>query len=324
MDISRLHRVLKIITLLQTRHRYSPDELSAELEVSKRTIFRDLNMLELAGIPFFFDRATGGYEIHKTYFLPPVNLSVEEALGLLALAEQSAADGAVPMLEGALDAARKIESQLPLAIRAAVGQLSRRVVIRRGPVARHDQLQAGYELVRKAVAARRAVTGRYISFHEKKQLRVEVEPYWLVFHERAWYCIGRSVEHGEVRTFKLGRFAGLELSGRTFAGPKTTLEQYLGNAWRFMREGKEYNVRLRFAALVAANVAEVNWHRTQKIVWQDDGSIYFDVKVDGLNEIYWWILGYGDQVEVLQPEALRKRVREAAARLVKLYESDAP
>ena len=78
------------------------------------------------------------------------------------------------------------------------------------------------------------------------------------------------------------------------------------------------------AALVAANVAEVNWHRTQKIVWQDDGSIYFDVKVDGLNEIYWWILGYGDQVEVLQPEALRKRVREAAARLVKLYESDAP
>jgi proteasome accessory factor B len=321
MDISRLHRVLKIITLLQTRHRYSPDDLAAELEVSKRTIFRDMNMLELAGIPFFFDRATGGYEIHKTYFLPPVNLSIEEALSLLALAEQSAADGAVPMLDGALDAARKIESQLPLAIRAAVGQLSRRVVIRRAPVARHDHLQASYELVRKAVAARRAITGRYISFHEKKQLRVEVEPYWLVFHERAWYCIGRSVDHGEVRTFKLGRFADLELSARTFAAPKGTLDQYLGNAWRFMREGREYSVRLRFAPLVAPNVAEVNWHRTQKIIWQDDGSIFFDVKVDGLNEIYWWILGYGDQVEVLQPEVLRTRVQSAAQKLVKLYDA---
>jgi proteasome accessory factor B len=320
MDISRLHRVLKIITLLQTRRNYSPDGLAQELEVSKRTIFRDLNMLELAGIPFYFDRATSGYSIHQTYFLPPVNLSVEEALSLLALAEQSAKASAVPLLDSAMDAARKIESQLPLAIRAAVGQLSRGLVIRRTPVARHDELQQVYETVRKAVGTRQEIRGTYISFHEKRQMKVHLQPYWLVFHERAWYVVGKSLDHREVRTFKLGRFAEVEVLADKFAAPKMTLDDYLGNAWRFIREGKEHDVRLRFDPLVAANVAEVRWHRTQKVTWEDDGSMLFEVRVDGLNEIYWWILGYGDQVEVLAPKPLRDRVKQAAARMAKKYE----
>jgi proteasome accessory factor B len=319
VDISRLHRVLKIITLLQTRRHYSPEALARELEVSRRTIYRDLNMLELAGIPFYFDRQKGGYAIHQTYWLPPINLSIEEAMSLIALAERCTGDEAVPLLGKAVDAARKIESQLPLAIRAAVGHMSRGVAIRRGPVARHDELEPAYETARKAIADRRALEGRYISFHEKKQIRVCLEPYWLVFHDRAWYVIGRSRTHRAVRTFKLGRFVDLVPTGEAFKAPGTTLEEYLGNAWRFMPEGREYDVRLRFAPLVAPNVAEVRWHKTQKVAWQDDGSMLFDVRVDGLKEIFWWILGYGDQVEVLAPAALRDRVRKAAENVLRTY-----
>lgn len=319
MDISRLHRVLKIITLLQTRRHYGPGELARELGVSRRTIYRDLNMLELAGIPFYYDRDKGGYTIHETYWLPPINLSIEEALSLVAMTERTAGQAPLPLMEKAVDAARKIESRLPLGIRAAVGHMSERLAIRRTPAARHDQLQGLYETARKAVADRRAVRGRYISFAEKKQIRVTVRPYWLVFHERAWYIIGHSRSHGEVRTFKLTRFAGIEMTDERFKSPKTTLEEYLGNAWRFIPEGRQYTVRLRFAPLVAANVAEVRWHKTQKVTWQDDGSILFEVRVDGLGEIFWWILGYGDQVEVLAPKALRLRIQRTAENLVARY-----
>jgi len=320
MDISRLHRVLKIITLLQTRRHWGPGDLARELEVSRRTIYRDLNMLELAGIPFYYDRARGGYAIHETYWLPPINLSVEEALSLVALAERSMNRDALPMMARAADAARKIESRLPLAIRAAVGHMSQRLTIRRTPAARHNKLEDIYEVVRKAVADRRPIRGRYISFAEKKQIRVRLEPYWLLFHERAWYVIGRSRTHGQVRTFKLGRFVDVETDGERFKRPKLTLEGYLGNAWRFIPEGREYTVRLRFAPMVAANVAEVRWHATQSVTWQDDGSMVFEVRVDGLSEITWWVLGYGDQVEVLAPKALRARIRRAAQNMLKLSE----
>ncbi|MBN2584068.1 MAG: YafY family transcriptional regulator [Planctomycetes bacterium] len=319
MDISRLHRVLKIITLLQTNRYYSADELADELEVSKRTVYRDLNMLELAGIPFYYDRSRHGYLIHQTYWLPPVNLDLEEALSLIAVAAGASDEGAVPLLGKAADAARKIESQLPLAIRAAVGQMATGLTVRRSPVARHKDLEGAYQTVRQAVARRRVLRGLYISFFEKRQIQVTVEPYWLVFHERAWYVIGRCSQHGDIRTFKLGRFVELRELGETFKAPALTLEQHLGNAWRFMPEGKEYDVSLRFSRMVAANVAEVQWHRTQKVTWEDEGSMVFEVRVDGLREILWWILGYGDQVEVLKPKPLRDRVRKTAQNMLTHY-----
>ena len=320
MDISRLHRVLKIVTLLQTRRHWGPDELARELQVSRRTVYRDLNMLELAGIPFYFDRSLGGYSIHQTYWLPPINLSLDEALSLMALVEASSGRGAsVPLLDPAADAVRKIESRLPLAIRDAVGRLSRRISVRRTPQARHDQLEPIYEAARAAVAAQQTVRGRYISFADRKQIRVQLDPYWLVFHERAWYLLGRSHQHREIRTFKLGRFAELVPTGQKFKAPAGSLDDYLGNAWRFIPEGREVDVRLRFLPLVAANVAEVRWHKTQSVTWQDDGSILFDVRVDGLGEIAWWILGYGDQVEVLAPKPLRTRIRDIALRMAATY-----
>jgi proteasome accessory factor B len=321
VDISRLHRVLKIITLLQTRRHWGPEELAQELDVSRRTVYRDLNMLELAGIPFYFDRAKGSYSIHETYWLPPINLSLDEALSLIALADVSSdSTAAVPLLEKAVDAVRKIESRLPLGIRDAVGRMSQSIAVRRTPQARHVQLEPIYETARAAAAARQTVHGRYISFTERKQIRATIDPYWLVFHERAWYLVGRSHEHQEIRTYKLGRFAELTTTSERFKAPTTTLDDYLGNAWRFIPEGREYDVELKFLPLVAANVAEVHWHKTQKVTWQDDGSVLFNVHVDGLNEIAWWILGYGDQVEVLAPKALRDKVRDTARRMAAMYE----
>ena len=319
MDISRLHRVLKIITLLQTRRYYSVESLADELEVSRRTIYRDLNMLELAGVPFYYDRSRRGYIIHQTYWLPPINLDLEEALSLIAVAAAAGDESGVPLLGKASDAARKIESQLPLTIRAAVGQAASGLTVRRSPVARHEGLEGAYHTVREAVARRHVLRGRYISFYEKKQIDVTMEPYWLVFHERAWYVIGRCCRNDDIRTFKLGRFVELRELAETFKAPARTLEEHLGNAWRFMPEGRQYDVSLRFSRLVARNVAEVQWHRTQKVAWEDEGTLLFDVRVDGLGEIYWWVLGYGDQVEVLKPKALRDRIRKAAENTLARY-----
>jgi len=78
-------------------------------------------------------------------------------------------------------------------------------------------------------------------------------------------------------------------------------------------------VVIRFSKLVAQNVAEVNWHKTQRLALNDDGSLDFKVTVSGLNEISWWILGYGDQAEVLKPAKLRRLVADRVAKTARLY-----
>jgi proteasome accessory factor B len=100
-----------------------------------------------------------------------------------------------------------------------------------------------------------------------------------------------------------------------------SVDRYLGNAWSLMPQaGLDVAVTVRFSPLVAQNVAEVAWHKTQRLEFRDDGSLDFHVRVSGLSEIVWWILGYGDQAQVLRPVKLRRLVAQRAANMNRLYE----
>jgi len=70
---------------------------------------------------------------------------------------------------------------------------------------------------------------------------------------------------------------------------------------------------------VAANVDEVAWHRTQRTHFEKDGALLFEVDVDGIHEISWWIPGYGDQAEVLEPPELRELIVGHAERMCAYY-----
>ena len=321
MNVGRLHRVLKIITILQGRRFLNADQLARECAVSRRTVYRDLNMIEAAGIPFFYDRTSGGYQIHQTGLLPPINLNLEESLALVLMASELGKTGRLPLFQPARDAAAKVESALPVGLRAAIGSLVRHMAVRPAPAARHNALQELYYRVQRAIVRKEALDAVYISFSDAGQIRTRLEPYWLSFHERAWYVIGRSSKHRSIRTFKLGRFKSLAPAGKTFTRPHgLTLEKVLGNAWRLIRGDKTYEVELKFSPLVGPNVAEVNWHPTQRVRWDDDGAVYFSCTVDGLDEIAWWVLGYGPEVEVLKPPDLRRRIARMARRMLDLYE----
>ena len=86
-------------------------------------------------------------------------------------------------------------------------------------------------------------------------------------------------------------------------------------------EGKIHRVRVRFLPKVAGNVEEVLWHPGQRTQRQADGSLVFEVEVDGLTEISWWIMGYGDQAIVEKPAELRHRICQMAEGILRHYAS---
>ncbi|MGW8257605.1 MAG: helix-turn-helix transcriptional regulator, partial [Thermoguttaceae bacterium] len=146
-------------------------------------------------------------------------------------------------------------------------------------------------------------------------------PYQLFFSRRSWYVAGRSSLHRATRTFNIGRITEIELLEDAYKIPRGfSLERFLRNAWHLIPEpGPDQNVVIRFGKMVAQNVAEVNWHKTQKSSFNKDGTLDFSVTVSGLNEISWWILGYGDQAEVLDPPELRALIQQRIARMQTLY-----
>ncbi len=320
MDVTRLHRVLRLITVLQTGESMSVMELTDELRISRRTLFRDLNMLKAAGIPCYHD-PQHGYRIAANFFLPPVNLKITEALGLMTLAKAAQARRDQPLLSPAIDAVRKLVSAMPEPMREVCQQVMQRVSVRPGYTAAVNGDGEHYPVVQQGIDECRVVQMRYHSLFDGGDIDVLLRPYHLHFATRAWYVIGLSEGDRQIRTYKLARIRDAKLLSRLFRpDPEFTIDGYLGKAWQMIPEGKVHRVELEFTPKVGANVAEVRWHATQEHKLCDDGRCLVSFEVDGLGEITWWLLGYGDQVTVHKPVELRRRLAEVYRSALARYE----
>lgn len=314
-------RLVRLIELLQGGKGYSVDALSVECEVSRRTVFRDLDVLREAGVPLVFDEDLRVYQIPGWRMLPPTSFTPDEALALIVLGHELGNGRGLPLMSAARRAVMKLESSLPQRVRDYLRQVAPGVRIAVGPSNALEGTDRVYEQLVRALGERRSVRVHYESLTEWQVIITRLSPYQLLFSRRSWYVIGRSSLHREVRTFNLGRIRRLEpLDDRYQIPHKFSLDGYLRNAWHLIPEkGPDEKVVIRFSPQVAQNVAEVAWHKTQQVVRRPDGGIDFHVTVSGLGEITWWILGYGDQAEVIEPPALRQRVAEHARRLVERY-----
>jgi len=322
MKRSRISRVMQILTTLQAGKSCAVSDLSKMFRTSRRTIFRDLKELQAIGVPFHYDAKTGGYTIEPEFFLPPVDLSLQEALGLLLLAHKTRDQIQTPFKNSVLWSALKIENNLPAKIRQYCNTALQNISTRpcaQAPVTHSAGLDKTFAQLQQAIVKKRKVNIRYHSLFEGTIIDVELSPYHLLYNNRAWYVLGRSSLHKSVRTFKLNRIRELTTTQRCFVdGEKFDVYDYLGRAWSMIPEGRIYNIKLRFLPKVANNVAEVQWHSTQKVVRNSDGSATVEFRVDGLGEITWWILGYGDQVQVLAPKTLRRRILQVAQNMIEL------
>lgn len=307
--------------LLQAGRGHNTASLAAECAVSRRTVFRDLEVLRAAGVPLVYDDDGQRYRIPQPFLLPATSFTPQEALALILLCQQLGNHRGVPFLSAATSAALKIESVFPARIRDYLQTVSGAVEIALPQVNRLDGVQDAFDQILAGIAARRSVRIEYDSLTEWKKIKTLLSPYRLMFSRRSWYVVGRSSFHKGVRTFNVGRILRLEPTEELYRIPRGfTIERYLRNAWHLIPEaGRDKEVVVRFQKMVAQNVAEVAWHRTQRVQWNDDGTMDFRVKVSGLGEISWWILGYGDQAEVLEPVALRRLIAERAEKMRAVY-----
>jgi len=321
----RINRVIEILTTLQAGGSYTVSDLSKMFGTSRRTIFRDLKELQAIGIPYHYDAKTGGYTIEPEFFLPSADLNLQEALSLLLLAHKVSNQLQFPFKRSALLAALKIENNLPAEIKEYCKTALRNISV--GVNARavgpsNVQFDRIFTQLQEAIASKQKVNICYYPFFESEVINVELCPYRLFYNNQKWHVLGFSSFHNKVRTFELNCIRESKTTGECFNGDEDfNVSEYLGRAWSMVPEGLIYHVKLHFLPKAANDIAGVKWHSTQKVTRNYDGSAIVEFRVDGLSEITWWILGYGDQVKVISPKALRERVLEIATNMIRINQN---
>jgi predicted DNA-binding transcriptional regulator YafY len=302
--MNRTDRLLAIVLELQAHGRRRAEDLAATFEISKRTIYRDIQALCEAGVPVV--AAPGqGYSLVEGYFLPPLRFSADEAMMLLLGADVMAASFDAEYGLAAHGAARKIAGALPEQLRDEVRSL--RATIRFIPGGAGGRDEAGLlRQVRRAIVARQRLRFAYRSRHGAAAEWREVDPYGLVNHSNSWYMIGHCHLRRAIRLFRIERMAQLAVLAATFERPADfSLEQ---------DRGGERTLRIQ----VLFDHESATWVRESPSFY----TVAAEDCADGLlvtllvrheREVTQWLLGWGSHVLVLEPESLRRQLAEEAA-----------
>lgn len=320
MRTKRIERLLKLLQALQEGVPVTVEELARLIDVSRRTVFRDLSLLGEAGIRFNYDRETRRYTAERPALLPPVSLTHAEALSLMMASRYMLDRPFVTDRALGARAALKLESMLPTVLLEFCGRMLKGLEIRPEQASDPTSIAATLTVLQAALAKRSKLAVRYDSYYEGDVIEATLHPYRLAYIHRGWYLIARSEQAGKLLTFKVERILQLKILDESYHIESSfSLDDYFGNAWLMIRGDVSHHVEIHFSKKVAGNVDEIAWHKTQQTRFEDDGSLLFEVDVDGIDEIAWWILGYGDQAQVLEPPELRERILEHARRMVACY-----
>jgi predicted DNA-binding transcriptional regulator YafY len=323
METSRATRIIQILISLQSGQTYTVSDLAARLRISRRMVFRDLLDLQKAGVPIRYDAKAGHYTIAPYFFFRPPDLTIRETLGLSLLVHKAITFLHFPLRDSALQAFLKIENYMPPKIKLFCNRVVKSISIGSRPAVSITE-KIFLQLI-EAILKKRVVNVEYCLPEQRKSMMFDLNPYHLFFNDHVWYVLGKSDPHRVAHTFKLNQIKKLTVLDRCFVeDEKFNLKEELGRAWLMVPEGKLYHVKLRFLPEVAHDIAEVQWHDTQTVTFENDGSTIVEFHVDGLSEITWWILGYGDKVQVLEPRILRQKIIEIAQNVVRQNEQLTP
>jgi predicted DNA-binding transcriptional regulator YafY len=319
-------RLLSILMLLQSRGRMSAFALARSLEVSVRTVYRDVDSLSAAGVPVYGDRGrSGGYQLREGWRTQLTGLTTGEARALL-MAGLPGPAKALGLGEAAASAHLKLLAALPADWRSDAERVGARFHLDpvdwfRG-VAPADHLR----VVAEGVWSERRLRLRYESWTAVSDL--VVDPLGLVLKGGAWYLVAR--HRREPRTYRVAAVESAQVLDERFVRPATfDLAGYWGESTRRFEQGvyRDFATlrvsalglnRLRGFSPIVAQAADRTASRPDRRGWRR-----VTVPIEGVEHAAREMLRLGDEAVVLEPAALRDALHATVRQMLAAYEGAA-
>ncbi|MFB5677944.1 helix-turn-helix transcriptional regulator [Paenibacillus terreus] len=315
--MNKTDRMLAILLELQRRSVVRAGDLADRFETSIRTIYRDIQALSEAGVPIAGAPGTG-YSLMEGYFLPPVSFTMEEAVTLLIGTHFVEQKFEIPYVKSAQSSRAKIEAVLPEDIRKDADrvQMSTKLV-NPSDVAVNEFELKWIELLRQAVLEQKKVRFGYskkVPYADgTRQSSRTASPYGLVLVNGSWTLLAHCDLRQELRHFRLSRISELTVLEESFIRPEHfNLQEYRPP------DDRNVHVRIFVQSRIADRVKETGRFYLEEFLEHREGYIAH-LRVRQPEEILQWVLGWGADAVVLEPESLRQRVCEEAKRMLDHY-----
>ncbi len=319
LDRHVLVRMVQIDRQIRDGKYPNANTLAKEFELSSRTMQRDIEaMRDFLNADILYDDAKKGYYYPPgtPEIMPGLKLSDEERF-ILYLSEL-----ALPEIQpGTQKTFNNLLQKLYLADEMIdSGQhLSGHLSFDFGK-GKKTSGEKAFLVLREAINKRLSVKMTYYTSWGKERSERVFDPYHIRWSSSSWLVIGHCHLRKMLRIFSISNIEKIEIMKQKFTIPKDfSPEEFIGNAWGIIK-GESTFIKLRFSDEIAEWIAQRKWHKTQEIVFNKDGSMNLSLTVDGLSEIIPWILGWGEDVTVLEPPELVEIIKDRAKKILGNYD----
>ena len=309
----KVDRLVSIIMILLDKKRIGAKELADMFEVSPRTIYRDIDAINMAGIPV---RSTsgvgGGFEIMQEYKIDKKVFSVDDLsallMGLSSLSNMVRRDELVHALA-------KVKSFIPADRAKEIELKVNQICIDLSPWIGNSNIQPYLELIKTALQESKLLTFEYIAHHGNKTTRT-VEPYQLVLKSSHWYLQGYCYKRNDFRLFRLSRMSNLQMQEEIFT-PRDYQKPQLefDDIWATIQT----KIKIRIHKSIMDRVLDYCTYED----FSPDGDEYYIVAFPFVENDYHYdiLLSFGDKCECLEPPHIREKMKCRIHDIATIYES---
>ncbi len=317
-----LERMMKLHNHLNARLFPNCRKIAEELEVSSKTIQRDIDfMRDRLGLPIGYDQLQFGfYYTEPVANFPSIEVSEGEVVALF-VAQKALAQYKGTTFEKSLKAAfQKIANGLKETIHFRWDDVDSSISFK-GIGTSVADLDL-FETVSKAVLRSHELTFDYKKLNSSRYESRRVQPYHLGMVENQWYFFANDLARQQLRTFALPRMRRVVNTGARFLRPADfSITKHLSGSFGVFTGKGRHKVRIQFDAFAARLVAERTWHGTQKIKSLPDGEIELTMELGSLEEAERWVLSWGTHARVLAPRELADRIWKISVEIANSYAS---
>ena len=305
--MNRIDRVTAILIQLQSKRVVKAQEIADRFTISLRTVYRDIKILEEAGIPIIGEAGIG-YSIMEGYRLPPVMFSKEEATAFLTAEKlvEKLTDGSTRETYAA--AMFKIKSVLRLTERDHMEHMDRYIEVVESPYFTNHKNETAYlQHILRAIAEKAILNIDYFAEHSQQKTNRNIEPIGIFFMGRYWYLIAWCTLRKDYRTFRVDHIKYLSVTTIHFEKEHPALKSFLS---KISREKELYTIILQVEKEVLKYLGEQKFYNGFVSQKEVNGKIEMIFLTSSLEGFARWYLLFGDRADILAPEELPGLVRK--------------
>ncbi len=333
MDVERGKRLVKSLRIMRLMGRpqgATIEEIAEDLGISRRSVYREIEVLEeVFRLPVYQeeDVRPKRWKIEQGYFktlpvikVPDINLNFLEILSLCLLENHKRAYMGTEIEKSITSAFSKLKLFVPDSLLQQIDRIKSLFISASKFTKDYKGKERIIDRLTQAMLQQKRCVAKYHSFTSDEMKELRIDPLSFFEYNHGLYIFARADGYNDILTLAVERFKDVCITGDEFEYPEGfDPNQRLEYAFGIVG-GEPVEVKIWFSSEQARYIRERRWVKEQRITTHKDGSIVIRMKISGLYEVMRWVLSYGADAKVLEPESLREKMEEELRKTLKNYE----